>query len=110
MSEERKAIKVKWLKAHWNYSYSAGDTGSLFADLAPALLKGGFIIPVPETDDKKENPLPEDLPSRDLLFKNGFDTIEKIKEAGDSITDIKGIGKGTLSQLAEWFEKNAAEK
>jgi hypothetical protein len=110
MKENRKVINVKWLKPHWAYSYSAGETGSVFADVAPSLLKGGFILPAPDKDNDKVNPLPEDLPVRDLLFENGFETVEKIKEAGEAITDIKGIGKGTLKQLAEWFETHEAGK
>jgi hypothetical protein len=110
MKKETNYIKVKWLKAHHAYAYSKGNIGTVDAEKAPVLIEGGYIIPVPDKEDDEVNPLPEDLPVRDLLFENGFDTIEKIKEAGDAITDIKGIGKGTLKTLAEWFETREAGK
>lgn len=98
-------IKVKWVKPHPKYAYFTGDVGSVKADKVKELLDKGYIIPVPSQEDEKKNPLPEDLPARDILFDAGFDTAEKVKEAGESLSDVKGIGRGTLKQLAEYFEK-----
>ncbi len=98
-------VNVLWVKAHPKYAYNKGDRGIVLADRAPSLLKEGFIIPVPDEDENK-NTLPEDLPARDVLFEAGYDTIEKIKKAGESLIDVKGIGKGTLKQLEAWFEEH----
>ncbi len=98
-------IKVKWVKPHPRYAYFAGDVGTVKVEKVKELLDKGYIIPIPDQEDKKDNPLPEDLPARDILYEAGFDTVEKVKEAGESLADIKGIGKGTLKQLAEYFKK-----
>jgi len=84
---EKGYVKVKFLRAAPKYAYSAGDIGIVSADKAPGLLSGGYIIILPEEDDQKENLLPEDLPGRDKLFAAGFDSVEKVKAAGDSLLD-----------------------
>jgi hypothetical protein len=100
-------IKVKFAKAHWLFSYFAGDIGYVTPENAEMLLNGGYALPLPDDGEAdKVNPLPEDMPARDILFDQGFDSVDKVKEAGDSLTDIKGIGKGTLKQLAAWFDNN----
>jgi hypothetical protein len=99
-------IKVKFTKAHFLFSYFVGDIGYVTPENAEMLLNGGYALPLPDDDDNaKENTLPEDFPARDILFAEGFDTPEKVKEAGESITDVKGIGKGTYKQIAAYFEK-----
>ena len=100
-----KLVNIKFLKPHPAYAYFTGDTGKINADKAAKLIKDGYIIIAPEKDDIN-NPLPEDLPARDILFENGFDTVEKVKQAGESILDISGIGKGTLKQLETYLGTN----
>jgi hypothetical protein len=99
-----KTVNVKFRKAHPQYSYFPGDTGKIDAVSAEKLLDEGYIIIVPEKDDVI-NPLPEDLPVRDILFDNGFDTVDKIREAGSSLTDVKGIGKNTLKLIHDYLEQ-----
>jgi len=101
-----KYLKVKFLKHHPEFSYSAGDIGTVSDDKAASLLKTGHVIVLPEADeDDKENPLPEDFPARDILFAAGFATPEDVQAAGESITDTKGVGKNTYKQIVAYFEK-----
>lgn len=99
-----KFIKVYWIKAHFKYAYSAGNNGVVDADAAPALIKGGFIMPLPDTVEEKENPLPADLPGRTIIFNAGFDTLDKIKDAGDSLLDA-GISNTTLKKVKAYLAK-----
>jgi len=97
-------IKVKWLKAHHAFAYSAGNIGSVTPDAAAKLLKGGYIMLLPaDEDEPPANPLPEDLPGRDVLFESGFDTIEKVKKAGDSLLDT-GISGNTLKRVKSYLK------
>jgi hypothetical protein len=101
---ERKFIKVLWLKAHFKYAYNTGDNGYVDAEKAPALMREGFIMPIPETEEVKVNPLPEDLPGRTALFHTGFDTMAKIRAAGDSILDA-GISNTTLKKIKTYLAR-----
>jgi hypothetical protein len=96
-------IKVLWIKAHWDFAYSAGDTGFVKPDKLSMLVNGGFVIPLPDDLDNAENPLPVDLPGRDKLFEAGFDTIEKIKTAGDSIIDA-GISNTIAKKVIAYLK------
>jgi hypothetical protein len=96
-----KFVKVIWLKSHHKYAYNTGDNGSVDAEKAPELIKGGYIMPVPDTVQEKVNPLPADFPGRTILFDAGFDSIQKIKEAGDSLLDA-GISKTTLTKVKKY--------
>lgn len=100
-----KYIKVKFLKAHPEFAYFKGDVGEITEESAAILLESGHIIILPEGSDEGDvNTLPEDLPAREILFAEGFDTAEKVKEAGESILDIKGIGKATYKLIVEFLE------
>lgn len=97
---EKKFVNVKFLKPAPGFAYKEGDTGIVLAEKAPELLKFGYIIIIPETE--RNNPLPEDLPARDKLFDAGYDTIEKIKEAGDSLTEI-GLSKTIIKKIQTYL-------
>jgi hypothetical protein len=101
--EEVKFINVIWLKSHPLYAYNKDDKGIIDAEKAPALMASGYILPVPDTESEivKVNPLPADLPGRTILFDAGFDNIQKIKDAGDSLLDA-GISKTTLSKVKKY--------
>jgi hypothetical protein len=99
---ERKFVRVLWIKAHFRYAYSAGDNGYIDASAASDLIKGGYIIPLPDTVEEKINLLPHDFPGRTVLFNSGFDTIGKIKQAGDSLLDA-GISKATLTKVKTYL-------
>lgn len=100
-------IKVKFLKSHPGFSYFAGDTGLISPKAAEKLLQGGYIMIIPEAEiyvpPEKINPLPADLPGRDVLFVAGFDTIAGIKEAGDSLLDA-GISNTTLKRVKTYLK------
>jgi hypothetical protein len=99
-------VKVKYMRSHPQDAYFVGDIAMVSDEKAAERLKSGHIMLLPEDgDNDKINPLPEDLPARDILFEAGFDTAGKVKEAGESITDVKGIGKGTYRQIVAYFEK-----
>lgn len=98
--------KVKFIRSHHEFAYSAGDIGLVENEKAAQLLNSGYIIILPEDEEDEINPLPEDFPARDILFTEGYEDVEKIKSTGESLIDIKGIGKGTLKQIEQWFTDN----
>lgn len=107
-------IKVKWLKSHFKFAYAAGDVGYVTPEWAEKLLADGYILPVPDAEKEypvdatgpapKINALPEDLPARDKLFAAGFDTIEKVKEAGDGLLDVVGISNNILKKITKYLK------
>lgn len=107
-------IKVKWLKAHFKFAYSVGDVGYVTPEWAEKLLAQGYILPIPDAITEytaaapapapKVNALPEDLPARDKLFAAGFDTLEKVKEAGDSLLDVVGISNNILKKITKYLK------
>jgi hypothetical protein len=96
-------VRVQWLKSHPEFSYFAGDNSTLPADKAAILSKSGHINIFPGVEDKDVNTLPEDLPCREILFAAGFDSVEKVKEAGESLIDIKGIGKTSVKNILDFI-------
>lgn len=96
-------IKVRWVKPHWDFAYFEGSIGWVTPKNAEMLLKGGYIIPLPDEKDEIPNPLPSDLPGRERLFDAGFDTIEAVKKAGDSLLDA-GISGTTLKKIKVYFK------
>lgn len=101
-------IKVKFLKSHPDFGYFANDTGTISPQAAEKLLKGGYIMLIPEAElyndriPERVNPLPADLPGRDRLFDAGFTTLEGIKEAGDSLLDA-GISNTILKKVTAYL-------
>lgn len=122
-----KLVNVIFRESHPKYAYFAGQRGKIDADKAKELLQSGHVIIAPDLDDNTdpipvliasqfakpvpvrvpvENPLPSDFPARIILFGAGFDTVDKVLQAGEAITDIKGIGKGTIKQIDNWVKKH----
>ena len=100
-------IKVKWLKAHRSYAYVTGDVGEVTPLAAEMLLAEGYIMLVPETIEEKKEPekvntLPEDFPGRDKLFAAGFETVEQVIAAGDSVLDVVGISQNMLKKIKKY--------
>jgi hypothetical protein len=101
-------IRVKWLKAHSKFAYSAGDLGMVTPDWAEKLVAEGYIIPIPGvirdgSGSGTVNPLPEDLPGRDILFTAGFDTPEKVKDmTRDDMLDA-GVSKSVAAKISKYF-------
>ena len=97
-------IRVKWLKSHPEYSYFKGDISELSADKAAVLTESGHVLSFPGVKEKEDNTLPADLPCREILFSNGFDTMEKIKEAGNALSEIKGITVKSAEKILSFIE------
>ncbi len=96
-------VKIKKPKKGW--AYHGGEVAELPAEAAKELIDGGYAIMAPATEGD-ENPLPEDLPSRDLLFENGLETIEQIIEAKEALTDITGIGGTIAKKIVDYIEEH----
>jgi len=96
-------LKIQWLKSHPDFAYFKGDNAELTADKVAELTVSGHVILFPGVAEKEVNPLPEDLPSRELLFENGFLTIDQIKEAGEGLKEIKGIGKKSFEDITAYL-------
>ena len=90
------------MKAAPKYAYSAGDVGEVDAARVADLVTGGYVIPLPDEDEPVINPLPEDLPARDKLFDAGFDSVKKIREAGDSLLDV--VSKTMLTRIKKFLQ------
>lgn len=100
-----KLVPVTFLKSHHKYAYFAGDNGKVNENDLEALVKGGFVTVFPGDDGNgNENPLPNDCPYRDLLFKEGFKTLEDITKAGQTLQDVKGIGKVMCAEILEYAQ------
>lgn len=100
--DAQKLVIVTFIKPHFQYAYFAGDTGKVFESQLESLMDGGFVKYYPGDDGEgHDNPLPEDLEARELLFKNGITKLSQIKELGESLTEIKGIGKATLKAILQ---------
>lgn len=97
-------IEVKIKKPIKGWGYHGGEVAELPSETAKKLIDGGYAILVPDTDGK-ENPLPKDLPARELLFENGFEDLKSILNAKEALTDIEGIGETTLKNILEYIEK-----
>ena len=107
-------VKVKFLKSHPAFGYFAGDVGTITPEWAEKLLAQGYILPIPDALTEitgpapaapgKVNTLPDDLPARDKLFAAGFNSLEKIKEAGDSLLDVVGISNNILKKITKYLK------
>lgn len=104
--KEIKYVRVKFIKAAYGYAYSAGDTGIVDAEKAPALIKAGCIqvLPDEDPDDDSDNTLPEEMPGREKLFKAGFKVVDNVREAGDSLSDV--LTKKELKELVSYLDEH----
>ena len=98
-------LKIQWLKPHPEYAYFRGDNANLDPESVEKLTNSGHVVLFPGVDEKEENTLPEDMPLREILWNNGYKSLSQISEAGDLITQLKGIGKKSSELILE-FVKN----
>lgn len=75
--------------------------------------KGNFVDKSDAPDDEVEETeetedtgtegateIPEDFPKREVLIENGYDTMEKIRNAtSEDLLEIEGIGEATLNTI-----------
>lgn len=104
-------VNVKWRKKHHAYGYFAGDTGVVEAAAAAGLYENGYLIILPdEAADvlTNVNPLPAELPGREILFEEGYTTLAAIKESGESLKLIKGIKQKMYTMIMAFIDE--AEK
>ena len=99
-------LHIQFLKSHPDYAYFEGDFAELPSDDVADMVKSGHVILFPGEKEKTENPLPEDLPCRDILFENGFETIEAINAAGEGLCEIKEIGKKSCVSILDFLKAN----
>lgn len=85
------------------YGYFGGETVNLPSEKATELVENGFAILVQETEGDA-NTLPEKLPLRELLFENGYETVEQILQVRNTLVDVKGIGKALSLKIIEFCE------
>ena len=85
-------------------AYFGGEIADLNPKICAEWIESGhmFIIPATEGDD---NELPEDLPGRHILYKEGIKTLDDVKKITDSLTEIKGIGKKLASEIVAYVGK-----
>lgn len=85
---------VKFLRPVGGMAYFDGDVADLNSSVAAPLIAQGFCIMIPDTEYEPVNPLPEDLPFREKLYNEGYDSIGMLKNAPvKSLESIKGVGK-----------------
>lgn len=80
-------------------AYFAGSKADLPADKADELEKAGYVEKILDVSGVVESDLPDDLPARGILINAGFNTINKVLAASESLLDIKGIGKATANHI-----------
>jgi len=95
-------MKIVFKKSAPGFAYFERDKADLPAEVAAKLVDDGFAIIVPETEGD-DNELPEDLPGRLILFKEGIKTLDDVKKITDSLTEIKGIGKKLASEIVAYI-------
>lgn len=93
-------MKIKFLRPVQGLAYFENDVAELPDSRAARLVNAGWAIMIPETKGTEQvNHLPEGIPARELLFDNGLETIEDVKNAIDVLTDFDGIGKRTAEKI-----------
>lgn len=90
-------MKVVFKKSKQGLGYFTGSIADLPNDQAKQLIDDGFVVPSGET--AIDSDLPEDLPGREALIKEGLITIDQVLAAAETLTDIKGIGKKTADEI-----------
>lgn len=100
-------VNVLWRKKHHEYGYFAGDNGVVEAAAAADLYKKGYLIILPDEAAAaltNVNPLPDELPGREILYEEGFTTLEAIREAGESLKLIKGIKQKMYTMIMAFID------
>ncbi len=83
--------------------YFGGEIADLEAKICATWIESGHMIAIPETEGD-ENTLPDDLPAREILYKEGIKTLEDVKKVKETLVDFKGIGSKTASDIIKYIE------
>jgi len=95
-------MKIKFKKPAFGFAYFEGDIADLHPESAARLVDDGFAIIVPATEGD-DNELPDELPGRLILYKEGIKTLEDVRKIAESLTNIKGIGKKLAAEITEYI-------
>lgn len=91
-------------RAEWRWRRAVA--GDIVDDIPAAsiarLLEIGAITPAGEGDGPA--PLPDDFPGRAALVAAGLTTLGAVREAGERLGAIRGIGPRTLAAIAQALE------
>lgn len=85
------------------FGYFGGETANLPDEIATKFINSGAGIMVQETEGGEDNnTLPADMPMRELLFENGYESVGQILDAESTLTDVKGIGNASAVRIIEF--------
>lgn len=96
---------IKFRVSVQGLGYFAGDTAEVSDALASEIVARGEAIVVPPTDgDNDTNTLPADMPMRQLLWDNGYDSVAQIFDAKETLKDISGIGDASAERIVKYCQ------
>lgn len=95
-------MKIKFLKPVAGFAYFEGDVAELADNLAAGIVAKGAAVIIPETEGPVSN-LPLMIPARAILVREGFETIEDIRAAVDTLSQIKGLNKKTVKEITDFI-------
>ena len=90
---------MRFLRCVPGYGYFRGDVGEVAEEDAERLVEAGLVTAAPAEEEAAGCRLPEDLPMRELLAANGFETLEQVAAAGEALMEIDGIGEKTMRKI-----------
>ena len=98
-----KTKKVTFIRNGMGFGlgYFAGDTTIFPKKQADELIELKIVEPFKGAEIKID--LPDDIPGRAVLIKNGVCTIAEINSISD-LTEFNGIGKTTEKEIREYLK------
>jgi len=96
-------MKVKFRQSVPTMAYFVNDVAELDSEVCAPWIESGHMLIIPETEGDSNN-LPDDLPSRTILFNEGFTTIEDIVKIRESLETIKGITKASAAKIKKYID------
>lgn len=101
-------IKILFIKDPKDLRFIEGTFVNLDREQAYQFIDEGLALQYdPVTHDKWNPLLPEDLPSRDLLFKNDIYTKQDLESHIEDVDEIDNIGLKTKAKYIEFLEGNS---
>ncbi|QZE15357.1 hypothetical protein K4L44_05860 [Halosquirtibacter laminarini] len=97
-------MKVEIIRCHPFYSYFVGDKVELGEPVAQTFITGKYAMPIVSSTQSEENQLHEDLPYRELLFENGYTSLDEIEKAGESLIEVNGIGNKAMEKVLHFIQ------